>query len=100
MLVNSGFAMGANDHLAVRFSGQPLAGGFGSPLFHSRLQLNTFNRTDLREAGAADDEARVPIFSGRALLLWHVWSLSQFLLFAAPQTNIAGLRSTQTVDAA
>jgi hypothetical protein len=81
---NSGFAIGANDHLAIFFSGQALAGGFCGTFFHSRLQSNTFYRANLREAGTADDEACFAAFSGRSLLLWHVRNLSRFLLFAMP----------------
>jgi hypothetical protein len=67
--INSGFAVGADDRLAVFLSGQALAGGLRGAVFHRRLQLNTFNRADPCEAGTTNDEAGFAAFSCRALLL-------------------------------
>jgi hypothetical protein len=56
--------MGTKDRLATFFCGQAFVNGFRSPGFHRWLQSNTFNRADLRKAGAANNEARFAVFSG------------------------------------
>ncbi len=81
---SSGFAVGANDHLAVFFGRQALAVGFCGPLFHRRVQLNAFNRADLGKARAADDEAGFGALSILRFLPWHARNLSLFLPFDTP----------------
>ena len=82
---SSGFAISANNRLAGFFRRQTLAAGFRGPLFHRRLQPDTFNRADFRKAGAADDEACLVGFTGRGLLFRHVRSLADFPLFCDVQ---------------
>jgi hypothetical protein len=62
---------GAGHRLAIFLGGQALAGGLRGAIFHRRLQVNTFNRADLCEAGTTNDEAGFAAFSCRALLPGH-----------------------------
>jgi hypothetical protein len=74
-------AISTNKRPASFFGAQTLAPCFCSPFFHNRAKAYSFDSTDFRKTGGADDEARFAGFPVGILLLCHAHSIPNYLAF-------------------
>jgi hypothetical protein len=97
---NSGFAMGANDHRAMLFSGQLLARGFCRPLFHRRRQSNPSTALIFAKPALPTMKLVLRFFPVERFCFGTSGIYHNFCCLLRRASEYSALRSTQTVDAA